>query len=169
MTNSQRLAIVRSHLVRWLRQDFSPEADTSPGSVQLLGESILIQDGYYGGRTFRARVGETLVSATWFMEPDELKIRSTDGTVVASFQGPEIIEVAEPEAEVAEPVFAGPDVDSPQLADLDTSEEEAKAAEEVSPAADQESPCRDLICLPISTPVHFQVPGSEDENQRKAA
>ncbi|MEM6473181.1 MAG: hypothetical protein AAF802_26705 [Planctomycetota bacterium] len=140
MTNSQRLAIVRAHLTRWLNQQYESE-DAPQAAVQLLGESILIVDGYYGGRTFRARVGESLLTATWFMEPDELKIRSSDGEVLASFQGEEMKDL---------PVVAA---------------ETENANERPKTTVDQpvESPCRELICLPIPRPDQV------DFEERKAA
>lgn len=126
MTNSQRLSTVREHLLAWLQiqdaenepgakiQDFVPDDEDSP----LLTESILIVDGFYAGRTFHG----SGYRATWFMEPDELKIHVIGGGVVAVFQGDAICEVrpepvvcdveselesegvAEPEAETESPI-----------------------------------------------------------------
>jgi hypothetical protein len=125
MTNSQRLATVRSHLRWWLSQhanatgnspstdvcsqeaedsssegenatenqslyNVAAEAGSNAGRANptdpIVSESILIRDGFYAGRTFHAADHR----ATWFMEPDELKIFQTDGEVVAVFRGKEI-------------------------------------------------------------------------------
>ncbi|KAA5540269.1 hypothetical protein FYK55_21830 [Roseiconus nitratireducens] len=89
MTNSQRLANVRAHLQRWLSENGGAVDPDSPGAdaAGIVSESILIRDGFYAGRTF---VGQNH-RATWFMEPDELKIHGSDGAVVAVFRGDEIV------------------------------------------------------------------------------
>lgn len=92
MTNSQRLATVRSHLRWWLgrnaAEEVSSPADVADESLDpIVAESILIVDGFYAGRTFESASHR----ATWFMEPDELKVHGTDGTVQAVFRGEEIV------------------------------------------------------------------------------
>ena len=87
MTNSQRLATVRAHLARWLSENVAAE---EASAAKIVSESILIRDGFYGGRTFHAVAGDQPFRATWFMEPDELKIRDGQGEVVAVFQGDQI-------------------------------------------------------------------------------
>ncbi len=78
MTNSQRLATVRDCLVRWLADQSSQM--TTDGSVgmqpnPILGESILIRDGFYCGRRFHLAEHR----AVWFLEEDVLKIYSHSG------------------------------------------------------------------------------------------
>ncbi|MCO8123590.1 hypothetical protein NHH03_17730 [Stieleria sp. TO1_6] len=91
MTNSQRLATVRAHLQRWISENVSPsQSNADQSDAGIVSESILIRDGFYSGRTFDA----TTHRATWFMEPDELKIQGPDGDVVAVFRGEEIIAAA---------------------------------------------------------------------------
>lgn len=97
MTNSQRLAIVRSHLLRWLSENVSSAETPQP---RIVSESILIRDGFYGGRSFHAVVGEESFRGTWFMEPDELKVRNSQGEVVGVFQGEQIEAAADPSDEV---------------------------------------------------------------------
>lgn len=87
MTNSQRLATVRSHLRWWLAQNaVGQNAGATTESEAILSESILIVDGFYAGRTFEAASHR----ATWFMEPDELKIHDQNSSVAAVFQGDQI-------------------------------------------------------------------------------
>lgn len=117
MTNSQRLATVRAHLLRWLQENVAPKqlesdtalvvandtvedqgqvevaenpADSNGDCTQIISESILIRDGFYAGRTFEASAQGESFRATWFMEPDELKIHASGGVIVAVFQGDEI-------------------------------------------------------------------------------
>ncbi|WP_182870528.1 hypothetical protein [Stieleria mannarensis] len=67
------------------------EADRDDVDAAKIGsESILIRDGFYAGRTFHATAGDQTYRATWFMEPDELKIHGAGGALVASFQGDQI-------------------------------------------------------------------------------
>ena len=105
MTNSQRLATVRAFLRRWLAS--VPATETSDDSVvagdriEIRSESILIREGFYVGRTFEIQVSSRCngsenpsleqFRATWFMEQDELKIRSGEGTIIAVFVGDEIV------------------------------------------------------------------------------
>lgn len=93
MTNSQRLATVRAHLYRWLsNQVSSSTAELADDAHQaaIVSESILIRDGFYAGRTFSATANGDSFRATWFMEPDELKIHGAGGELAASFQGDQI-------------------------------------------------------------------------------
>ncbi|MCA9139352.1 MAG: hypothetical protein KDB00_21405 [Planctomycetales bacterium] len=139
MTNSQRLATVRDHLLRWLHENVSPKqsesgteltltgdlagdqiadqtaevaedlsgetetvqesgeststesaAERPEDAVRISSESILIRDGFYAGRKFEAEAEGETFRATWFMEPDELKIHARGGTLLAVFQGDEI-------------------------------------------------------------------------------
>ena len=94
MTNSQRLAMVRAHLERWLREQVASPDDDSvvDGKTRIECESILIVDGFYAGRTMTAVANDVTYRATWFMEPDELKIRDAEGAVVARFQGDEMVD-----------------------------------------------------------------------------
>ena len=101
MTSSQRLEIVRAHLLAWLQTNHPDEAD------QGISESILIRDGFFAGRTFR----QGPIRADWFMESDQLKIRGVDGQVVAAFQGDEIGSVSEPDVIP----LRDPDQDEPPL------------------------------------------------------
>ncbi|MEO1530153.1 MAG: hypothetical protein AAFX06_32540 [Planctomycetota bacterium] len=101
MTSSQRLEIVRAHLLAWLRSNQPEEADSG------LSESILIADGFFAGRTFRSGS----VRAEWFMESEQLKIRGAGGEVIAVFQGDEIGSTTEPDV-IRMP---DPDQDEPPL------------------------------------------------------
>ena len=80
MTSTQRLAIVRAHLLAWLQSNGQEPAETG------VSESILIAGGLFAGRTFRS--GN--IRADWFMESDQLKIREAGGPVLAVFVGDEI-------------------------------------------------------------------------------
>ncbi|QDV81786.1 hypothetical protein [Planctomycetes bacterium TBK1r] len=115
MTNSQRLATVRAHLQHWLAANVMPrpcqtatesaeasqeqmtqEIQSQPDhedetDAKIVSESILIRDGFYAGRTFHATAQGETFRATWFMEPDELKIHGAGGALVASFQGEQIV------------------------------------------------------------------------------
>lgn len=98
MTNSQRLATVRAHLLRWLSQfagasesgSDQPSLCVEASLCGITSESILICEGFYAGRTFHLASNQSAFQATWFMEQDELKIRSERGDVLAVFQGAEI-------------------------------------------------------------------------------
>ncbi|WP_147867349.1 hypothetical protein [Stieleria maiorica] len=152
MTNSQRLATVRAHLQRWLAATVTPSrretvsegkpegmdqasSDDAQGDANeagIVSESILIRDGFYAGRTFHATTAGDTYRATWFMEPDELKIHGAGGTLVASFQGDEI------GAEI--PVVEIAVVETPVLDEQDA--QETPDSEPVSipmPAAEEES------------------------------
>lgn len=87
MTNSQRLVAVRDALRGWILGQ-QPE---NSQAADPLGEAMLIQDGYFCGRRFRFP-GHT---AIWFLEEDEVKLRDTQGQVVARLQGDEINRWAE--------------------------------------------------------------------------
>ncbi len=89
MTNSQRLAQVREHLLGWLDQqpqDDSVAVDGSP----ITSESVLIVDGFYCGRRFNAGT----YRATWFIEEDELKIHDESGKLLCVVGGTELDAIA---------------------------------------------------------------------------
>ena len=82
MTNSQRLAAVRTALRQWI-------ADRHPGrddSGKPLSETMLIRNGYFCGRRFRFQ----LYHAVWFIEEDEVKILGPDGAIAARLSSQEI-------------------------------------------------------------------------------
>jgi hypothetical protein len=82
MTNSQRLAAVRTALRQWI-------AERHPGrddSGKPLSEAMLIRDGYFCGRRFRFQ----LYHAVWFIEEDEVKILGPDGAIAARLSSQEI-------------------------------------------------------------------------------
>jgi hypothetical protein len=87
MTNSQRLAVVRTALRKWLA-DRNPDQDDS---AMPLSEAMLIRDGHFCGRRFRF----PLYHAIWFLEEDEVKILTTEGAVVGRFTGDEIDKLAQ--------------------------------------------------------------------------
>lgn len=92
MTNSQRLAQVREHLLGWLDQQPQDDQD---GSVAVDGspitsESVLIVDGFYCGRRFNAGT----YRATWFIEEDELKIHDESGKLLCVVGGTELDAIA---------------------------------------------------------------------------
>ena len=84
MTNSQRLAAVRKHLIYWINQQIGePETGESP----ILSESILIREGHFCGRSFKT----SGFRAIWFIEEDQLKVYEVDtGAIAVVFQGDEI-------------------------------------------------------------------------------
>ena len=83
MTNSQRLAIVRSHLCAWIANTTGePPSTKSP----IQSESIVIRNGHFCGRSFVSSHHR----AIWFVEEDELKIQDASGEVVAVFTKDEI-------------------------------------------------------------------------------
>tara|TARA_R110002049_G_scaffold2750_2_gene21556 strand:- start:374141 stop:374608 length:468 start_codon:yes stop_codon:yes gene_type:complete len=93
MTNSQRLAAVRMRLEQWLHEQSGAQDESSP---KILGESILIRDGFYCGRQFDA--GD--YRAVWFMEEDELKIASSDGKWLCSLSGEALVpQLAQPQTD----------------------------------------------------------------------
>ena len=86
MTNSQRLALVRAHLQKWVADSKTDQNHSSDVDAQaIICESIVIRDGFFCGRSFQMAE----YRAVWFIEEDELKIYDTEG-VVATFQGDEI-------------------------------------------------------------------------------
>lgn len=109
MTNSQRLAIVRAHLVDWIcaQEGIEQESD-SP----ITSESILIREGHFCGRSFKAKSHR----AVWFIEEDELKIHDLDGALVVAFKGDEIGDDSdEQQSDTASPAIIK--MDSPQPED----------------------------------------------------
>ncbi|QDV43754.1 hypothetical protein Enr13x_36120 [Stieleria neptunia] len=173
MTNSQRLATVRAHLQQWLAANVMPrpclavtDVNESAGEIQeqtpqdsqsqadqegedeakIVSESILIRDGFYAGRTFHATAQGDTFRATWFMEPDELKIHAAGGMLVASFQGEQIVAEAPALEEPAleEPVLEEPALEEPVLEEQD--ESSASDAGPISlpmPAAEDDSSDQD--------------------------
>ena len=89
MTNSQRLAIVRACLQRWLLEHDDSDANGNP----ILRESILIRNEFYCVRQFHARNHH----AVWFIEEDQLKIYDADRNVVTVFSNQEIDATAKSE------------------------------------------------------------------------
>lgn len=85
MTNSQRLAIVRAHLRRWLAQQQGVD-DSVDAENPILSESILIRNEFYCGRRFHTSTHD----AVWFMEEDELKIYHGSGELACVFSGKDI-------------------------------------------------------------------------------
>ncbi|PAY16191.1 hypothetical protein CKO51_27845 [Rhodopirellula sp. SM50] len=163
MTNSQRLATVRAHLQHWLAANVMPRPCQTPADAtesaeetqeqmtqeiqsqpdhedendaKIVSESILIRDGFYAGRTFHATAQGETFRATWFMEPDELKIHGAGGALVASFQGEQIVAEA--------PVLEDAVSEQPVLEDQD--ESSAADAGPISipmPAAENDSSDQD--------------------------
>jgi len=87
MTNSQRLASVRSALRKWISDRQDDDSDVNePAS-----EAMLIRDGFFCGRRFRFKN----FHAVWFLEEDELKIRDHAGMVLATLAGTEIDALAQ--------------------------------------------------------------------------
>ena len=90
MTNSQRLAKVRSSLLQWIANEGPvPQADSgsdpSPEPT-ILRESILIRDDFFCGRRFYTADHQ----AVWFIEQDELKIYDKDGDLLCVLAGGEL-------------------------------------------------------------------------------
>ncbi|WP_146530032.1 hypothetical protein [Novipirellula artificiosorum] len=85
MTNSQRLAMVRNRLRRWVAEQHggSTEENSTSGIVS---ESMLIREGFFCGRSFEL----TDHRAIWFIEEDQLKIYSDAGNLECVFTGSEI-------------------------------------------------------------------------------
>jgi hypothetical protein len=91
MTNSQRLAKVRSRLLQWIANEASGSAPDESVSNQspeptILRESILIRDDFFCGRRFYTADHH----AVWFIEQDELKIYGNDGDLLCVLAGGEI-------------------------------------------------------------------------------
>ncbi|WP_149496821.1 hypothetical protein [Roseiconus lacunae] len=129
MTNSQRLATVRAHLCQWIQSTYAIGIDTedSASGIGILSESILIREGYYVGRNFKIGTGDGEIRATWFMEPDEIKVRRLDGEIIVVFSSDEIL------GEQATPIEATTQVGAAD----DVSEEESR--DEFDVAAQEES------------------------------
>ncbi len=91
MTNSQRLAKVRSRLLQWIANEASGSAQDDSAShicsePTILRESILIRDDFFCGRRFYT----ANYYAVWFIEQDELKIYDKDGRLRCVLVGGEI-------------------------------------------------------------------------------
>ncbi|WP_436715780.1 hypothetical protein U8335_26415 [Roseiconus lacunae] len=129
MTNSQRLATVRAHLCQWIQSTYAIGIDTEDlaSGIGILSESILIREGYYVGRNFKIGTGDGEIRATWFMEPDEIKVRRLDGEIIVVFSSDEIL------GEQATPIEATTQVGAAD----DVSEEESR--DEFDVAAHEES------------------------------
>ncbi|MDM4014891.1 hypothetical protein [Roseiconus lacunae] len=129
MTNSQRLATVRAHLCQWIQSTYAIGIDTEDlaSGIGILSESILIREGYYVGRNFKIGTGDGEIRATWFMEPDEIKVRRLDGEIIVVFSSDEIL------GEQATPIEATTQVGATD----DVSEEESR--DEFDVAAHEES------------------------------
>ncbi|MCC9603122.1 hypothetical protein LOC67_21440 [Stieleria sp. JC731] len=144
MTNSQRLATVRDHLRRWIQSTYADavnadQEENSVGEAGIASESILIREGYYVGRTFIIATGEEELRATWFMEPDELKIRDLEGSIVAVFAGEEIYAL------------------------------EAEETQQVTVEADSPAVAADEDDSPVSIPMIAAHNGQQDEEQQDEA
>ncbi|MFG0255604.1 MAG: hypothetical protein ACF787_11000 [Rhodopirellula sp. JB053] len=79
MTPSQKLARARNCVLAFCREQF-------PGEETQLRDCIFINDGFYRGRRFHSEK----VSAIWFAEEDQLKIHSSDGVCLASWDEEEL-------------------------------------------------------------------------------
>ncbi|OYP36562.1 hypothetical protein CGZ80_07985 [Rhodopirellula sp. MGV] len=116
----------------------------SQATVGIASESILIREGYYVGRTFCIGTGEGEIRATWFMEPDELKIRELDGSIIVVFSGEEIYAVETPavvaQTDVVEEVVADSQEPAEEIVTEEAVvEEESTVAAEVEEADEQDS------------------------------
>jgi len=98
MTNSQRLAIVRSSLLRWLEEHHDAAANdldafqASSSDNAITSESILVRNDFFCGRRFRTATH----NAVWFIEEDQLKIYQNDGQLLAVLTGTEIDQLCQP-------------------------------------------------------------------------
>ncbi len=107
MTNSQRLAIVRTCLRQWLQ-----EREEGRATEPILRESILIRNEFYRGRQFHT----SRHRAVWFIEEDQLKIYDDQGEVVAVMTGEEIDSSAESNPTILKLPQAGQDQESRRAA-----------------------------------------------------
>ena len=96
MTNSQRLAEVRERLCDWLAEQ--PREDSEGQTAEIVGESVLIVDGFYCGRRFDA--GRCY--AIWFIEEDQLKIHAAGGELLCVFSSEELRQGSVREAPTAQ-------------------------------------------------------------------
>ena len=115
MTNSQRLAQVRERLLHWLAD--KPAEDSEAETATIIGESILIVDGFYAGRRFDAG----RYQAIWFMEEDELKIHAAAGELLDVLAGDQLAPASTVEADSSE----GSHVMILRKSDADVSDAEA--------------------------------------------
>ena len=68
-----------SMLPRHIRQIIENTfASLSPPPNQILAESLLIRDGHYCGHKF----ANSALTAVWFHEEDQIKVRSKDGQLL---------------------------------------------------------------------------------------
>ncbi|MCS7469178.1 hypothetical protein NZK35_21200 [Stieleria sp. ICT_E10.1] len=125
-----------------MAQEIQSQSDQEDeNDAKIVSESILIRDGFYAGRTFHATAQGETFRATWFMEPDELKIHGAGGALVASFQGEQIVANAPALQDVALE-----DVALEDAASDDQDESSATDAGPISfpmPAADHDSSDQD--------------------------
>jgi len=102
MTNSQRLASVRTRLLCWIS-----ESTESVASEKIVGESILICNEFYVGRRFRTESHR----AVWFIEEDELKIYDADNQLLCVMSSEEIDRVDDHPAVIKMPQLVENQVD----------------------------------------------------------
>ena len=121
MTNSQRLALVRTALTRWLSRN---EDEGIEATIER--ESILIRDGFFCGRRFQ--LGK--FRAVWFIEEDQVKIYGADGSLVEVLESDHINGVAASEASVEPADETSPSIIklSHQSTESDDGLEDRKAA-----------------------------------------
>jgi hypothetical protein len=91
MTNSQRLATVRSAIEGYLATQADQPNGLSEIDTVINAESILIRNEYYCGRRFRT----TTHRAVWFIDEDQVKIYSADNLLCCVLSAEEIDAVAE--------------------------------------------------------------------------
>jgi hypothetical protein len=93
MTNSQRLAKVRSALRQWVAMQVHELAKSNDHATDNASihpkfghESLLIRRGFYCGRRFEFHP----YHAIWFLEEDQLKIFAADDRLLATMTAQEI-------------------------------------------------------------------------------
>jgi hypothetical protein len=86
MTNSQRLATVRTRLLQWLAEEEGGTVTPRDSENGILRESILIRKEFYCGRSFHTAAHQ----AVWFIEEDELKIYRNNGELLCVLSGDQI-------------------------------------------------------------------------------
>jgi hypothetical protein len=83
MTTSQRLSQMRECFRRCVADDLGVNVP----SVSIEREGILIKSEFFCGRRFHA----TNHRGVWFVEEDVLKVHRSDGTLVATYRGDEVL------------------------------------------------------------------------------
>ena len=86
MTNSQRLAKVRTRFLNWMLDVHHDQSTADSNRPLIRRESMLIRDEFFCGRRFHS----DQYDAIWFIEEDVLKIFRTDGTLAQTLRGAEI-------------------------------------------------------------------------------